>query len=121
MIDQFICQRHKPRWNSEPERSGSLEIDHEFKSGRLKNGQVGRLRAFQDLSDVSAAVPVAQRRPDLCRALSALNALDTLLVVVELRHRLQLVLGRIEHGVIGIVAATRFLRLARSARRGRRI
>jgi hypothetical protein len=66
MIDQFICQRHQPRWNSEPERSGSLEIDYEFKSGRLKNGQVGRLRAFQDLSDVSAAVPVAQKEGPTC-------------------------------------------------------
>jgi hypothetical protein len=43
-----------------------LAVLNEFKSGRLKNGQVGRLRAFQDLSDVSAAVPVAQKEGPTC-------------------------------------------------------
>jgi hypothetical protein len=36
------------------ERFGGLKIDHEFVFGRLKNWQIGWLRAFEDLPDVPA-------------------------------------------------------------------
>jgi hypothetical protein len=38
------------------ERFGGLKIDHEFVFGRLKNWQIGWLRAFEDLPDLGARV-----------------------------------------------------------------
>jgi hypothetical protein len=46
---------------TKPRFFGSLEIDYEFEFGRLKNWQVGRLRALENPSDVNAALSVRVR------------------------------------------------------------
>ena len=58
LFNHLICERNQPRWNGESERFGGLKIDHEFVFGRLKNWQIGWLRAFEDLPDVGARVSV---------------------------------------------------------------
>ncbi len=48
-----VVRTLKKRWrNSETKRLGGLEIDHQFEFGRLLDGQVGGLGAFQDLVDI---------------------------------------------------------------------
>src|SRR5882672_9328415 len=44
------------RWrDGEAERLGGIEIDNQLECGRMLNGQIGGLSAFEDLSDVIAA------------------------------------------------------------------
>jgi hypothetical protein len=58
LFNYLICERNQPRRNSESKRFGGLKIDHEFVFGRLKNWQIGWLRAFEDFPDVGARVSV---------------------------------------------------------------
>jgi hypothetical protein len=41
------------RWNCQPNLLGGLQIDNKLKLFRLLDGQVGGLRSFQDLIDIS--------------------------------------------------------------------
>jgi hypothetical protein len=43
--------------DSQAERLGGLEVDDELEFGRVLDGQLGRLGAFQDLVDVGGGSP----------------------------------------------------------------
>jgi hypothetical protein len=42
----------------EPERFGSLEIDHQFKLDRCLDGKLARIRALEDTIDVGRGAPI---------------------------------------------------------------
>jgi len=48
-LDQLMSLCDKERRHFETKRLGGLEIDHQLELRRLLDGQVGGLRAFQDL------------------------------------------------------------------------
>src|SRR5712691_3892114 len=52
LLNYFI-RAPKQRWRDrQPERLGSLEVDHQLELGGLFDGQVGELGTFQNLVDV---------------------------------------------------------------------
>jgi hypothetical protein len=55
------------RRDGETERLGDLEVDHQLELGRLLDGQIGRLGAFEDLVDVV----LRRRRDEALRGLGA--------------------------------------------------
>lgn len=56
LLDHFVCERKQLRRNLKSQRLGRLEVDRELEICRLKDGHVGDLRAFNDLSDVDASL-----------------------------------------------------------------
>jgi hypothetical protein len=55
------------RRDGETEPLGDLEVDHQLELGRLLDGQIGRLGAFEDLVDVV----LRRRRDEALRGLGA--------------------------------------------------
>src|SRR5262245_34102626 len=53
----FICSGENIRRNRHADLLSRLKIDHKFKLGRLLDGQISRLGAFQDLIDVYGSAP----------------------------------------------------------------
>ena len=80
LFNHLVRERNQPRWNGESERFGGLKIDHEFVFGRLKDRQIGRLRAFEDLSDVSARVSVGIRDTGSIADKTAIDRIFTKLI-----------------------------------------
>src|SRR5262245_30647923 len=61
LFDYFVRDREHARWNRQTERLGGLEVDHEFKLGRLRDRQIGGLLAFQNAADIDARLPIGVR------------------------------------------------------------
>src|SRR6185295_20284401 len=89
LFDHFIRDGNEPRWNGEAERLGGLEIDDELEFGRLQDRQIGRLRAFQDLPNIVAGLPIRVRDIRAVADQTASNG-----EFAELINRRQLVLCR---------------------------
>src|SRR5437773_1162194 len=52
LLDHFIRPPQQRRRDRQAERLGGLEVDDQLEFGRLLHGEIGGLRAFQDLVDV---------------------------------------------------------------------
>src|SRR5271163_4662293 len=56
-FDHLVGAGGELRRHFKPESLGSFEIDHEFNSARLIDGQVGWLFAFQNPADIHCRAP----------------------------------------------------------------
>src|SRR5262249_27891412 len=60
----YLIRSQQQRWrDGEAERLGRLEVDHELELRGLLDGQIGRLRALENLIDVGGGAP-----PDIRQA-----------------------------------------------------
>ena len=56
-LNDLIRSQQQRRRDREPERLGSLHVDHQLKPGGLLDGQGGWDRAFQNLGDDQSGLP----------------------------------------------------------------
>jgi hypothetical protein len=65
LLDNMVRSDEDGPRDREAESPGGLQVDDQLELRRLLHGQVGGLRAFEDLVDVggSASVQVGQIRP----------------------------------------------------------
>ena len=57
LLDYLVGEYDQRRWNFQPKRFRSLEIDHQFKLGRLFHGKIGRFGTFEDAVHVEGGSP----------------------------------------------------------------
>src|SRR5215469_10700384 len=57
LFDHVVGASKQRRRNIEAKRTGSLQIDDEFKLGRLQNRKIGGLSTFEDAAGINAHLP----------------------------------------------------------------
>ena len=61
LLDHLICEGDQPRWDGETEGFSGLKVDYEFVFGRQNNWQIGRFRAFENLSRIETSLSISVR------------------------------------------------------------
>src|ERR1700719_2634029 len=56
LFDHRIGARQQSRWNVNSKRTGSLQVEDEFKFARLQNRKVRRFNAFEDAAGIDGGL-----------------------------------------------------------------
>jgi hypothetical protein len=68
LFNHLVGLGKQRRWHGETERSGGLEIDHQFKFGRLQDRQVGRPLAFENPAGIDSSTDLLKEQLSKFRA-----------------------------------------------------